>query len=146
MFASGAIAGESRPAGNTVFDTAIEHGQMKHTPRADAYAPIGVMGGHHPHRGLMLSYRYSHMGMEGNLIGDDSVSPDSIVTTVPNRFFGIPGQPPTLRVVPTGGCCLTSRRRWTTSPLPDRLGRPGSAPSPRTAMALGTCRQAPSLA
>jgi hypothetical protein len=35
------------------------------------------------------------------LIGDDSVSPNTIVTTVPNRFFGAPGQPPTLRVVPT---------------------------------------------
>jgi hypothetical protein len=101
MFASGAIADESQPASNAGFDMAIQHGAVKHTPRADAYAPIGVMGGHHPHRGLMLSYRYTQMGMEGNLIGDDGVSPDSIVTTVPNRFFGIPGQPPTLRVVPT---------------------------------------------
>ncbi len=49
----------------------------------------------------MLSYRFMRMWMEGNLIGDDSVSPDTIVTTVPNRFFGMPGQPPTLRVVPT---------------------------------------------
>ena len=73
MFASGAIADESQPASNAGFDMAIQHGAVKHTPRADAYAPIGVMGGHHPHRGLMLSYRYTQMGMEGNLLGDDGV-------------------------------------------------------------------------
>ncbi|MEM7730934.1 MAG: transporter, partial [Pseudomonadota bacterium] len=38
---------------------------------------------------------------EGNRIGTDSVSPETIATTVPNRFFGRPMQPPTLRVVPT---------------------------------------------
>ena len=30
-----------------------------------------------------------------------SIEPEVIVTTEPNRFFGLPGQPPTLRVVPT---------------------------------------------
>jgi hypothetical protein len=80
----------------------IKNGEVKTAPRADAHAPIGVMGDHRHHKGeLMLSYRFMWMWMEGNLIGDDSVSPDTIVTTVPNRFFGMPGQPPTLRVVPT---------------------------------------------
>lgn len=75
-----------------------DHGAI----RADGHAPIGVMGDHMHKKGeWMFSYRYMHMGMEGNLIGEDSVSPDTIATTVPNRFFGNPGQPPTLRVVPT---------------------------------------------
>ncbi len=65
--------------------------------RADAHAPIGVMGDHMHHQGeWMLSYRYMHMDMEGNRIGTDGVSPDTIVTTVPNIF----GAPPMLRIVP----------------------------------------------
>lgn len=48
----------------------------------------------------MFSYRFMSMDMEGNLSGSNDISPDTIVTTVPNRFFGSPGQPPTLRVVP----------------------------------------------
>lgn len=70
--------------------------------RADGHAPIGVMGDHRHHAGgLMLSYRFMHMDMQGNQIGDDDVSPESIVTSVANPFFGQPMQPPTLRVVPT---------------------------------------------
>jgi len=49
----------------------------------------------------MLSYRYMRMEMEDNRIGTSDISPDTIVTTVPNRFAGMPMQPPTLRVVPT---------------------------------------------
>ena len=74
-----------------------------HAPiRADGHAPLGVMGDHlHEQGGWMLSYRFMHMNMEGNQIGTNDVSPQTIATTVPNRFFGMPGQPPTLRVVPT---------------------------------------------
>lgn len=69
---------------------------------ADSHAPIGVMGDHMHHKGeWMLSYRYMYMEMEGNRIGKNSVSPETIATTVPNRFFGNPMQPPTLRVIPT---------------------------------------------
>lgn len=71
-------------------------------PRPDDHAPIGVMGDHaHKAGEWMLSYRFMRMNMSDNRIGTDSISPDSIVTTVPNRFFGMPGQPPSLRVVPT---------------------------------------------
>lgn len=75
-------------------------------PRADGHAPIGVMGDHLHRKGeWMLSYRFMHMGMEGNRIGDDRVSPAEIVARVPNRFDIMPMmpgiQPPTLRVVPT---------------------------------------------
>lgn len=69
---------------------------------ATHHAPIGVMGDHSHEAGeWMFSYRTMHMGMEGNSNGTNSVSSDSIVTNVANRFFGQPMQPPTLRVVPT---------------------------------------------
>lgn len=68
---------------------------------ADAHAPIGVMGDHMHHAGeFMLSYRYMTMRMDGNRDGTDSLSETAIATTVPNRFAGVAGQPPTLRVVP----------------------------------------------
>lgn len=70
--------------------------------RPDNHAPISVMGDHYHHKGeVMVSYRYMTMQMENNADGSDGISPDTIATTVPNRFFGMPGQPPTLRVVPT---------------------------------------------
>ena len=69
--------------------------------QADSHAPIGVMGDHMHSKGeWMLSYRYQYMDMNGNRIGDTEVSPDFIVQNVANRFFGMPGQPATLRIVP----------------------------------------------
>ena len=66
------------------------------------HAPIGVMGDHRHGKGeFMISYRYMHMDMAGAQIGTDDVDPDTIATTIPNRFFGNPMQPPTLRIVPT---------------------------------------------
>ena len=66
------------------------------------HAPIGVMGDHVHEKGeFMLSYRFMHMGMQGNRDGTDRLASDTIVTTVPNRFFGRPMQPPTLRIAPT---------------------------------------------
>ncbi|MEZ5462487.1 hypothetical protein [Dokdonella sp.] len=69
--------------------------------RADSHAPIGVMGDHLHRAGeWMISYRYMHMDMQGNRTGTDDISPDEIVTTQSNPFAGMPGMPPTLRVVP----------------------------------------------
>ena len=69
---------------------------------ADTHAPIGVMADHFHKKGeWMMSYRFMSMPMEGNLLGSNNISPDEIATTIPNRFFGNPGQPPTLRIVPT---------------------------------------------
>ncbi|MEM1050783.1 MAG: transporter [Pseudomonadota bacterium] len=66
------------------------------------HGPIGVMGDHRHAKGeWMISYRFMHMDMGGIQIGTDSVTPETVATTVPNRFFGNPGQPPTLRIVPT---------------------------------------------
>ena len=74
--------------------------KMTHLP--DGHAPNLVMGDHTHRQGeWMLSYRYMRMEMKGNKINSNSVAPETIATTVPNRFFGQPGQPPTLRVVPT---------------------------------------------
>lgn len=71
-------------------------------PRAYDHAPIGVMGDHLHKKGeFMLSARYMYMDMSGNRIGTNSTTPEQIVTTVPNSFAGMPGQPPTLRIVPT---------------------------------------------
>ena len=70
--------------------------------RADAHAPIGVMADHFHAKGeWMFSYRFMTMDMEDNRSGTRDQSPDEIVTTEPNPFFGLPGQPPTLRIVPT---------------------------------------------
>ncbi len=66
------------------------------------HAPIGVMGDHRHGKGeWMISYRYMHMDMSGAQVGTDDIDPDTTATTIPNRFFGNPGQPPTLRIVPT---------------------------------------------
>lgn len=66
------------------------------------HAPIGVMGDHRHAKGeWMVSYRLMHMDMAGIQIGTDSVTPEQVATTVPNRFFGETGQPATLRIVPT---------------------------------------------
>ena len=69
---------------------------------AAGHAPIGVMGDHmHGLGEFMLSYRFMHMDMQGNRLGSDGIGPDRIATGIPNRFFGRPMQPPTLRIVPT---------------------------------------------
>lgn len=75
---------------------------LAHSVKADDHAPIGVMADHAHKKGeFMVSIRATHMEMSGNQIGTDAISPDMIVTSIPNRFFGNPMQPPTLRVVPT---------------------------------------------
>lgn len=82
--------------------TGHEHHHHMATHAHLSNEPIGVMGAHVHQKGhLMFSYRYMRMEMEDNLVGTSSISPDQIVTTIPNRFAGVAGQPPTLRVVPT---------------------------------------------
>ena len=70
--------------------------------RSDSHAPIGVMGDHMHNKGeWMLSYRYMYMDMEGNRDGETELSPEAIIANTVNRFFGTPGQPANLRIVPT---------------------------------------------
>ncbi len=81
---------------------ALSTNAQAHNVHADDHAPIGVMADHAHKKGdFMISARYMRMEMSENQIGTDFVAPDTIVTTVPNRFAGMPGQPPTLRIVPT---------------------------------------------
>lgn len=76
------------------------HGQHEHS--GHHHGDTMLMGTHiHKQGDWMLSYRYMRMNMEDNRSGTFDLSPDAIVTTVPNRFSGLPMQPPTLRVVPT---------------------------------------------
>lgn len=92
--------GVTHPSENECADGCAMASQHHHN-RADATAPIGVMGDHlHEADGWMFSYRYMHMDMAGSRKGTSSLTPDEIATTAPNIFFGQPMQPPTLRVVP----------------------------------------------
>ncbi|NNL56863.1 MAG: transporter [Pseudomonadales bacterium] len=78
------------------------NGHTEHRAHLGSHAPIGITGGHtHSAGEWMLSYRAMHMSMRNNRIGGTSIAPETIATTVPNRFAGQPMQPPTLRVVPT---------------------------------------------
>lgn len=48
--------------------------------RADAHAPIGVMGDHmHKSGEFMLSYRFMHMRMDGNRDGTSDLSPGDVL-------------------------------------------------------------------
>ena len=94
---------EQMPASGAA-DTHANHvdGQMpmsgKHMGGHGHWAdPAGIAGANMPAGSFMLDYRPMFMHMEGNRIGTDGVSPEFIVTNVPNPNGG----PPTLRVVPT---------------------------------------------
>ena len=102
-FSQSAYADDPPPNGFAVMGGGDHHGAV----RADGHAPIGVMGEHlHKQGEWMLSYRFMRMNMEGSRIGTDEVSPQEIVTTVPNLNpvvtpGGMTVVPPFLRVVPT---------------------------------------------
>jgi hypothetical protein len=94
----------SSPGGTATSDT--KSGTLRPI-RADSHAPIGVMADHMHKKGeWMFSYRFMHMGMDGNLIGTNGVSPSQIAATVPNTNpvvtpAGATAVPPTMRIVPT---------------------------------------------
>jgi hypothetical protein len=80
---------------------AFAHDDGSMGPHASDHAPIGVMGDHRHKQGeWMLSYRFMTMDMQGNRDGTTPINAETIATTAPNRFFGAPMMPPTLRVVP----------------------------------------------
>ena len=79
-------------------DTADENGQEPYN--ADGHAPIGVMGDHlHGAGEFMLSYRMMPMAMSGLQDGTAELS-DAESLAVDNPFFGRPGQPPKMRILP----------------------------------------------
>jgi hypothetical protein len=95
------LAATAAPVLLLAFQPAHSHENDPAAPHAADHAPIGVMADHRHEKGeWMLSYRFMRMEMQGNRIGNDPVSADEIVTTIPNRFASAPMQPPTLRVVP----------------------------------------------
>lgn len=102
------VAGALLFSSSVIADGGHQHGGVTlnndgvQAVRADGHAPIGVMGDHMHGKGeWMLSYRYMYMDMEGNRDGETELSPETIIATTANRFFGIPGQPANLRIVPT---------------------------------------------
>jgi hypothetical protein len=64
--------------------------------------PSGLFGIYaFPNKGQgVAGVNVQHHEFSGLIQGTDKVSAETVVTTVPNRFFGDAGQPPTLRVVP----------------------------------------------
>lgn len=65
------------------------------------HGPTGVMGRHLlPEGKVMLGYSLGMMRMEGLASGTTGLDPIVAATSVPNRFFGLPMQPRTLRVIP----------------------------------------------
>ena len=79
-----------------------ESNQHNHKhPTPNSHAPIGVMGDHmHKQGEWMVSYRFMQMTMTGSQQGANSITDSELVTTVPNRFAGMPSMPPTLRIAP----------------------------------------------
>ncbi len=70
---------------NGTTQAAHEHHDMD---RADAHAPVGVMGDHmHEEGGWMFSYRFMNMHMDGMRSGTDDISADE-VATMPNALAG----------------------------------------------------------
>jgi len=82
---------------------AMRHGHhAMHGGHHHAMPPISVMGVHAMKPGkFMLGYRFMNMHMEDLKQGSDDISDNTVVTTVANHFAGLPGQPATIRVVPT---------------------------------------------
>ncbi len=73
---------------------------MKHH-KMHNHGPIGVPGRHQLPKGkLVLTYRYGTMEMSGIRQGTDDMDANTLVTTIPNAFAALPGQPPTIRVGP----------------------------------------------
>ncbi len=64
--------------------------------------PAGLFGIYaFPEKGQgVAGVNYQHYEFSGLIQGTSSISNEEAVTTVPNRFFGNPKQPPKLRVVP----------------------------------------------
>ncbi len=67
---------------------------------ADGHAPIGVIGDHlHAAGEFMLSYRFMPMAMSGLRDGPSDLT-DAEALAMDNPFFGNPGQPPKMRILP----------------------------------------------
>jgi hypothetical protein len=78
---------------------AMPHDHARH--HMHRHGPVGLPGRHQiPEGRLVLVYRAGAMAMSGIRAGTDDLDAATLVTTVPNAFAGMPGQPPTIRMAP----------------------------------------------
>ena len=113
FYFSSAFSGGYNQSDFHEFQSNLEHSKNSHKipDQSNNHTPkklhnnhkAAIHSGGHTHKkgGWMFTYRTMDMHMEDNLDGSKGISSNEIVTTVPNRFFGVAGQPSTLRVVPT---------------------------------------------
>ncbi len=80
-----AAAGESTAQqGNLSAEMTMGMRDVVHGARPDMAPPVGVMGGHGPKEGgLMLSFQYMRMAMDGNRTGTDQVSTAEVLSQFP---------------------------------------------------------------
>jgi hypothetical protein len=118
-------------AGSTM---AYDHGRhhMHH------HGPVGLPGRHQLPKGrVVLTYRLGAMSMSGIRSGTNDLDAATLVTSVPNAFAGMPGQPPTIRMAPvemTGEMHMLGAMYG----VSDRLTLMGMAPYIRKSMTMRT--------
>ncbi len=77
-------AHDSTGQGDREVQMTMDMGQGGHGARPDMLPPVGVMGGHSPKRGgLMLSFQYMRMEMDGNRSGHNRVSTAEVLSQFP---------------------------------------------------------------
>lgn len=77
--------------------------KMKEMRNALPLPPAAGLSGVYafPEKGqYVMGVNFRNFKFSGLLQGSDSISAPSVATSAPNRFFGAPMQPPTLRVIP----------------------------------------------
>ncbi len=77
-------AGAEEPADTPHAQDHVGHGHGHHGPGPTAHAPLGVMGDHtHGAGGVMLSYRFGFMNMDGNRDGTSDRSTADVLRDFP---------------------------------------------------------------
>ncbi|MAU53445.1 MAG: alpha-amylase [Roseovarius sp.] len=94
-----AAAAQTMPPMTMQADGAMAHAHGPH--HMHRHGPVGLPGRHQiPQGRVVLIYRLGAMAMSGIRSGTDDLGETALVTTVPNAFAGMPGQPPTIRMAP----------------------------------------------
>lgn len=101
-----AAEGESAIGESTLEERRALSNRIKELRKIRKKLPIPVPSGlfgiyAFPEKGQgVFGVNVQHHSFDGLIQGSNSVSAETVVATAPNRFFGDPMQPPTLRVVP----------------------------------------------
>ena len=104
VFAASGTAMAQSPDGMAMDPAAKQAMMMKMMAKKLPHPmPAGVFGTFMlPKKGKgVFGYGYTNIQVEGLIEGDDEVSPEYVAANTPNPFFGLPGQPPTQRIIPT---------------------------------------------